>query len=46
MNIGDLYWVEFPTRGGHAQAGRRPAIIAQAAARYQEIAAHLTGEKV
>ncbi len=30
MNIGDLYWVEFPARGGHAQAGRRPAIIAQA----------------
>ena len=29
MNIGDLYWVEFPARGGHAQAGRRPAIIAQ-----------------
>ena len=29
MHVGDLYWVELPTRGGHAQAGRRPAIIAQ-----------------
>ncbi len=29
MNVGDVYWVEFPLRGGHAQAGRRPAIIAQ-----------------
>jgi mRNA interferase MazF len=24
-----LYWVEIPPRGGRAQAGRRPAIIAQ-----------------
>ena len=32
MHVGDLYWVELPTRGGHAQAGRRPAIIAQALA--------------
>ena len=32
MNVGDLYWVELPARGGHAQAGRRPAIIAQAPA--------------
>ena len=29
MNVGDLDWVELPARGGHAQAGRRPAIIAQ-----------------
>ena len=29
MNVGDLHWVELPARGGHAQAGRRPAIIAQ-----------------
>jgi mRNA interferase MazF len=29
MNVGDVCWVEFPARGGHAQAGRRPAIIAQ-----------------
>ena len=29
MNVGDLYWVELPSRGGRAQAGRRPAIIAQ-----------------
>lgn len=29
MTIGDVYWVEVPARGGHAQAGRRPAIILQ-----------------
>jgi mRNA interferase MazF len=33
VNVGDLHWVEFPARGGHAQAGRRPAIIMQAEAR-------------
>jgi mRNA interferase MazF len=26
---GDLHWVDFPPRSGHAQAGRRPAIVAQ-----------------
>ena len=31
MNVGEVYWVEFPARGGHAQAGRRPAIVAQEA---------------
>jgi mRNA-degrading endonuclease toxin of MazEF toxin-antitoxin module len=29
VDVGELYWVEIPSRGGHAQAGRRPAIIAQ-----------------
>ena len=29
MSIGDVHWVEFPTRGGHAQTGRRPAIVVQ-----------------
>lgn len=29
MTVGDIYWVELPVRGGHAQAGRRPAIILQ-----------------
>ena len=29
MNVGDIFWVEFPARGGRAQAGRRPAIVAQ-----------------
>lgn len=29
MNVGDLYWVELPASGGHAQAGRSPAISAQ-----------------
>ncbi len=33
MNVGDVYWVEFPPRGGHAQAGRRPAIVLQSASR-------------
>ncbi len=27
MRPDDIYWVEFPARGGHAQAGRRPAIV-------------------
>ena len=29
MTVGDVRWVELPARGGHAQAGRRPAIIVQ-----------------
>jgi mRNA-degrading endonuclease toxin of MazEF toxin-antitoxin module len=29
MNVGDGYWVDFPARGGHERAGRRPAIVAQ-----------------
>jgi mRNA interferase MazF len=33
VNVGDVYWVEFPPRGGHAQAGRRPGIILQSASR-------------
>lgn len=33
MNVGDVHWVDFPTRGGHAQAGRRPGIIVQSASR-------------
>jgi mRNA-degrading endonuclease toxin of MazEF toxin-antitoxin module len=32
MNVGDIVWVEFPQGAGRAQAGRRPAIIAQTAA--------------
>lgn len=31
MNVGDLAWVDFPPGAGRAQAGRRPAIIAQTA---------------
>jgi len=31
VKTGDIYWVEFPMRGGHAQAGRRPAIVVQSA---------------
>jgi mRNA interferase MazF len=31
VTVGDLHWVSFPTRGGHAQAGRRPALIVQSA---------------
>lgn len=29
MTVKEIYWVEMPARGGHTQAGRRPAIIAQ-----------------
>jgi mRNA-degrading endonuclease toxin of MazEF toxin-antitoxin module len=31
MNLGEVYWVDLPARGGHEQAGRRPAVIAQSA---------------
>ena len=31
MTVGEVHWVDFPPRGGHEQAGRRPAIIAQGA---------------
>lgn len=31
MTVGEVRWVELPARGGHAQAGRRPAIIVQSA---------------
>jgi hypothetical protein len=31
MKPGDLYWVDFPAGGGHAQSGRRPAIVLQTA---------------
>ena len=29
MTVGEVRWVELPPRGGHAQKGRRPAIILQ-----------------
>ena len=29
MNAGDICWIDFPPRSGHAQSGRRPAIIVQ-----------------
>ena len=29
MNAGEIFWVEFPARGGRSQAGRRPAIVVQ-----------------
>jgi len=29
VNVGEIFWVEFPARGGRAQAGRRPAIVVQ-----------------
>jgi mRNA-degrading endonuclease toxin of MazEF toxin-antitoxin module len=29
MNAGEIFWVEFPARGGRAQTGRRPAIVVQ-----------------
>src|SRR5438445_618372 len=30
MTPGDIYWVEFPSGAGRAQAGRRPSIVMQA----------------
>ncbi len=32
MKFGDIYWVRFPGGAGHAQAGRRPAIVLQSEA--------------
>jgi mRNA-degrading endonuclease toxin of MazEF toxin-antitoxin module len=29
VTVGEVRWVDLPTRGGRAQAGRRPAIIVQ-----------------
>lgn len=29
MTVGDIRWVDLPLRAGHAQGGRRPAIIVQ-----------------
>lgn len=29
MQPGEVYWVDFPQRGGHEQAGRRPSIVLQ-----------------
>ncbi len=31
MKSGDVCWVDFPSRGGHEQAGRRPAVVLQSA---------------
>ena len=29
MKTGEVFWVDLPARGGHAQLGRRPAIVLQ-----------------
>ena len=29
MRPGEVYWVDFPRRNGHEQAGRRPSIVLQ-----------------
>jgi mRNA-degrading endonuclease toxin of MazEF toxin-antitoxin module len=29
VNVGDVFWVDFPGGAGRAQAGRRPAIVVQ-----------------
>ena len=29
MRVGEVFWVDLPARGGHAQMGRRPAIVLQ-----------------
>jgi mRNA-degrading endonuclease toxin of MazEF toxin-antitoxin module len=31
VTVAELRWVELPARGGHAQAGRRPAVVVQSA---------------
>ena len=31
MKVGDIFWVEFPARGGRSQVGRRPALVVQKA---------------
>ena len=31
MRVGNVCWVDFPGRGGHAQSGRRPALVVQEA---------------
>ncbi|HWS88337.1 MAG TPA: type II toxin-antitoxin system PemK/MazF family toxin [Pyrinomonadaceae bacterium] len=31
MGVGEIHWVGMPVRGGHAQAGRRPAVVVQRA---------------
>ena len=41
MKPGDIYWVEFPVRGGYAQAGRRPAIVFQSASATAQLPAVL-----
>ena len=42
MTIGTVLWVDFPARGGHAQAGRRPAIVVQDAAASDRLPTVLT----
>ena len=37
MKLGDVYWVDLPDRGGREQRGRRPAIIWQDAATFQQL---------
>ena len=32
MKVGEVYWVDFPSRGGREQGGRRPAIVLQGTA--------------
>ena len=32
MTLGEISWVDLPPKGGHAQSGRRPAIIVQSQA--------------
>jgi len=37
MNVGGVYWIQLPARGGHEQAGRRPGIIVQTDAASQRL---------
>ncbi|MCC7290494.1 MAG: type II toxin-antitoxin system PemK/MazF family toxin [Phycisphaerales bacterium] len=40
MNVGDLYWVEFPQGAGRALAGRRPAAVVQTAEATLRLSTH------
>ena len=45
MTVGEIRWVEMPARGGHAQAGRRPAVVVQSTtALPTTLVVHLTSQ--
>lgn len=42
MNVGDIFWIDYPLRGGHAQSSRRPTIVLQTPAIGSQIPTVLT----
>ena len=42
MTAGDIFWANFPPRGGREQSGRRPALILQNAATSEKVQTILT----